>query len=270
MLSPVPSCLPKTTGKVPGAHHSRDGGPYTCTASDCPQAPTTSQGVPPISRPGPLITSLPASVTHLCMSASIPTLNREPQASPSSSVPTPCPSKTRPGSQRGPSLPRHLRLVPPSPPPRCGRQTHPVTLPAGIQGYRTGSCSFLMPLAAALLWGTSPLFLLCPSLAGPASLRAGLSSHRHERPCVITSFTPRFPSGGASPHVVWAGSLPSLRGESGQTFGNGCPPPSLDTMALSPLLPALGFCSEMSASAATWQPGGDQREDRKLTPGDGE
>lgn len=72
-----------------------------------------------------LATSLPASVTHLCTSASIPTLNREPQASPSCSVPTPCPSKTRPRSQRGPSLPRHLRLVPPSPPPRCGRQMPP-------------------------------------------------------------------------------------------------------------------------------------------------
>ena len=218
----MPSCLPKTTGKVPGAHHSRDGGPYTCTASDCPQAPTTSQGVPPISRP--------VSPHHL--------------------PPRLCDSPVHVGlhphtQQRTPSQPLLLCTHPMSiqdqtritawsrtaspPEARASESSSAVwpanaTLPAGVQGYRTGSCSFLMPLAAALLWGTSPLFLLCPSLAGPASLQAGLSSHTRERPCVITSFTPGFPSGGASPHMVWASSLPSLRGESGQTFGNSCPP----------------------------------------------
>lgn len=57
LLCPLPA--PETTGKVPGAHHSGAGEPYTCTASACPQALNTSQGVPPISSLCPLITPLP-------------------------------------------------------------------------------------------------------------------------------------------------------------------------------------------------------------------
>ena len=97
------------------------------------------------------------------------------------------------------------------------------------QGYRTGSRSFPMPLAAALPRGASPLSLsalprLVPRLYGLGSvvtqLRALCDNRRSP-----ASFIPLFPSGGASPSAVWAGSLPSLGGESGRIFWKQLSPP---------------------------------------------
>lgn len=79
--------------------------------------------------------------------------------------------------------------------------------------------------------GTSPLYLLCLSSAGPGLYGLGSGVTHPKARCdnrwSPTSFIPFFLSGGASPYVEWAGSLPSLRGESGRIFWRRLSPPPL-------------------------------------------
>lgn len=225
LLCPLPA--PKTTGKVPGAHHSGAGEPYTCTDSACPQALNTSQGVPPISSLCPLTTSLPP----LCL-----TCAHRPPPPHSAVSPKPAPPPLYPPMSAQDQTWIIAWPLTASPPQARASNSSSTVWPANppchpasrCQGYRTGSRSFLMPLAEALPRGASPLFLVCLSLAGPSSLRSGLSGDTSEGPCVITDGR-LLPSSHSSlavePAPAWCGqeACPALGASQDRSSGNGCP-----------------------------------------------